>query len=391
MIRNLSSFLFPCIAAGTLIVSVGCAELDNGSLSSAETNVNDGAQLFNKATFGGNGRTCASCHPSDDGDEGTGTLSPADVEALFQANPNDPLFQHDAADVIGGNTFDRFRAHATVLIEMPLPPNVRIVGSDARSVTLPRGIPTTMNTPALDPVLMYDGRAPNLQAQALGAINGHAQTNDVTDDELDAIAAFQQTLFNRAELEDFAQDGVPVTIPYGNTESEKRGRRFFIADDSDNPDDVGEEVAQACGWCHSGPMLNGLSTLFASEIAQNPLPPGFRFATALTSEVNRLGNPVYDFEFTLPDGNTTTVSSPDPGLALVTGNPGLANIFKTPTVWATSETAPYFHDNSAKNFEELMEQYAIMLFFFTSADPTVPTIQLSAQDKADIIAYMNLL
>jgi hypothetical protein len=43
----------------------------------------------------------------------------------------------------------------------------------ATAVTLRRGIPSTMNTPALDPVLMYDGRAPDLIEQARGAVQDH--------------------------------------------------------------------------------------------------------------------------------------------------------------------------------------------------------------------------
>jgi hypothetical protein len=39
----------------------------------------------------------------------------------------------------------------------------------ARTVTLARGIPSVKNTPALDPVLMSDGRQENLLTQALGA------------------------------------------------------------------------------------------------------------------------------------------------------------------------------------------------------------------------------
>ena len=349
-----------------------------------------GAVAFNRGTFDGNGRTCASCHPSHPWE--TGTLSPADVEALFAAYPNDPLFQHDGADVIGGDTFDRIRAHATVLIEKSLPANVRLVGSDARSVILARGIPTTMNTPALDPVLMVDGREPDLQSQAQGAIHGHAQAGDVPDFILDAIAAFQKTLFNRANLRDFAKRGVPVTIPYGTTEAEKRGRRFFIADDTDDPDMVGESPVSKCGWCHSGPMLNGASAFFAANIAPFPMPEGFRFTTALVAEINPLGRPVHEFEFTLPDGTTRIVKSADPGIALVNGNPNLSGFFKTPTVWGITETAPYFHDNSSKTIEELVDHYDLALFLLSSNNPrNPPIIDLTEQEKADIAAYLRLL
>ncbi len=94
-----------------------------------------------------------------------------------------------------------------------------------------RGTPTTMNTPALDPFLMYDTREPNLQSQAFNAIHGHAQnTREPTALELDLIKEFQQTdsrFFSSEALESFANGGPPPQLPPGTTESEKRGRAMF--------------------------------------------------------------------------------------------------------------------------------------------------------------------
>src|SRR4029453_1507717 len=107
------------------------------------------------------------CHSRD-----TGTLSPHDVQ---KRHPNDPLFLHDGLDD-GVSGTSGSEQHAPVRITRPLPPNVRIAGDpSATSVVLLRGIPSTRNTPALDQALMYDLRARNLSAQALGAIHDHEQ------------------------------------------------------------------------------------------------------------------------------------------------------------------------------------------------------------------------
>ena len=37
------------------------------------------------------------------------------------------------------------------------------------------------------------------------------------------------------------------------------------------------------------------------------------------------------------------------------------NFFKIPTLWGIKDTAPYFHDGSAKTLEDLVDQYE---FFF---------------------------
>jgi len=50
-----------------------------------------GADIFFRETFGGNGRTCGSCHPQDNNT----TLDPSFVAALKQKNPRDPLFIAD--------------------------------------------------------------------------------------------------------------------------------------------------------------------------------------------------------------------------------------------------------------------------------------------------------
>jgi len=48
-------------------------------------------------------------------------------------------------------------------------------------------------------------------------------------------------------------------------------------------------------------------------------------------------------------------------------------------------TAPYFHDNSGKTLEDVAAHYA--QFFLLIPDPVV----LTAQDQADIVAYLKLL
>ena len=90
-------------------------------------------------------------------------------------DPSDPLFSHDGLDDFFSGT-SRIAAHATILIERDLPEGVVLLDDpSATSVVLARGVPSTVNTPALDPALMYDMRDPDLQDQASGAIDRHAQ------------------------------------------------------------------------------------------------------------------------------------------------------------------------------------------------------------------------
>ena len=145
------------------------------TVSAAE--MSEGQRLFDHETFGGNGRTCRTCHSGDDG-----TIDPAEVAERLSEDPSEPLFRHDGLDDFFSGT-SRIAAHATILIERDLPEGVVLVDDpSATSVVLARGVPSTVNTPGLDPALMYDMRDADLQAQASGAITRHAQADHRADD-----------------------------------------------------------------------------------------------------------------------------------------------------------------------------------------------------------------
>ncbi len=343
-----------------------------------------GRRLFERETFGGNGRTCLTCHGRE-----TGTVSPADARERFLIDPDDPLFRRDGSDDGEGNGVTRMLADATVLMNIPLAPNVSLAHDPkARTVVLPRGIPTTLDTPALDPVLMYDGRQPDLLSQALGAIVDHAQATRLPGrKELEKLVEFEHSrpFFSSRALRKFARTGYAPSLPLGRTESEKRGRRFF----EDVPLGTGNSKPGNCAVCHSGPMLNETNEF-------DPFGRGERFRSILVSELNAAGNPVMDFVFRNDPDATTVVSSPDPGRALITGDASdpieSVNAFKIPSLWGVSRTAPYFHDNSAKTLEDVLRHYA--QFFAIVTDPSIdgdPPLILTEQDQADIIAFLKLL
>ena len=345
----------------------------------------DGKRLFERETFGGNGRTCLTCHSVE-----TGTVSPADALARFNANPKDPLFVHDGSDDGLGNGVSRMLKDATILVEIPLPSNVRLKDDpDARSVTLRRGIPTTLNTPALDPVLMLDGRARTLSEQATDAIESHARNTVLPNShELQRIAEFQMTdtFFSSSVVRDYARGGAYPVLPEGITDSEKRGRVFF----EEVPFNPLNPKAGACAFCHSGPLMNEMSRFAAPPLQKE------RFQTVGVSEFNKLGNPVHTYVFTNGD-KTMEITSPDPGRALITGrlddfDPvfgpffNSVNAFKIPILRGVSKTSPYFHDNSAQTLEDVAGHYALFFRFVTGG-----FINFSQQDEEDMVAFMKLL
>lgn len=324
--------------------------------------VSAGAQLFNQEIFGGNERTCVTCHTA-----GTGTLTPAQARALYNSNPNAPLFRAIDSDDGDGASYSKLLTHATVNVAVALPSNIRLANSSDRSVTLRRAIPTTVDAPSLDTMLMFDSRAATLQEQAAGAIAGHAEaTRTPTADELDSIVMYEKTLFSSEAMKKHAKEGAPAPgIPAGNTDSEKRGAAWFAE-------------TGLCGSCHAGPLLNRMT-------AGNPmgLPAGVQFGTALVAERNKLNNPVQTYIVRKPDGTEVSITTPDPGLMLVTGDPATANLFKMLSLRNLKNTAPYFHDGSSKTIEDIVDQYRFLM--------EILGIPHTQQDLADLTAYMNLL
>jgi hypothetical protein len=374
--------LRPVLSVFTVLAFLGAMVTSLSGQGTSVGNRRDGQHLFERETFGGNGRTCLSCHS-----RATGTVSPQDAQARFQANPQDPLFVHDGSDDGQGNGVARMLADATILVTIPLPPNVRLADSNDRFVTLRRGIATTLNTPALDPVLMLDGRQPTLDLQAAGAIHDHAQAVGVpSGDDLTRIKQFQLTdaFFSSLALMDLARGGPNPGLPQGNTTSEQRGRRFF---EDVPPDPTDGFKPGLCSHCHSGPLLNQTNE-FAPLFIGVPIPTGTRFSNVAVSFFNQASNPVRHFIFNEGTADEAHVVSPDPGRALITGDPSFVDVdaFKISPLRGIGLTAPYFHDNSAKTLEDVAAHYARFFSFVTGG-----FIQLTPQDQADIVAFMKLL
>jgi cytochrome c peroxidase len=353
-----------------------------------------GETLFDKETFGGNGRSCATCHTAT-----TGTFSIEEAQARFLKDPNDPLFRQPDSDNLGGQTYNRLLATGTIKIDVPLASNVRLLDDPAaRTVKVFRATPTVKNVTTLVPFLMADGResSSDLQHQALSAIHQHTQnTVEPTQSQLDAIAAFERSderFFSSKALQQFANGGPPPKLPKGSTPSERRGREFF------NPN-------RQCGICHSGPMLDTSSDFdflrapgshfhfVGAGFQLGPVDQAFEPDGSLVMEPGN-PNPNRPFEFTMPDGSKNVIIAPDLGRALITGDPDNDEyVFKIPTLWGIKDTTPYFHDNSARTLEDVMDHYNRLFQFIDSQFPPDQQFfgQMSDQDIADIVAFLKLL
>lgn len=89
-------------------------------------------------------------------------------------------------------------------------------------------------------------------------------------------------------------------------------------------------------------------------------------------------------------------SSPDKGRQMVTQNPSDRGKFKVPSLRNIELTPPYMHDGRFKTLEEVVDHYNQGLKASMTLDPALEYtrltgLQLSAQEKTDLIAFLKTL
>ena len=240
-----------------------------------------------------------------------GDRLPAGRASTLSGQSQDPLFVHDGSDDGKGNGVTRMLADATILMKIPLPPNVRLADSTDRFVIVKRGIPTTLNTPALDPSSCWMAASPRWNSRPGARFTITLRPPIVpTLDELELIRQFQLTeaFFSSPALRNRAVGGPVPKLPRGNTASEQRGRRFF----EDVPPDPTDGFRPGlCAHCHSGTLMNQTSE-FAPLFFGVPVKTGTRFQNVLVSFFNQAGNPVREFIFNEGTANERTCVQPRP-------------------------------------------------------------------------------
>lgn len=413
--------------------------------------------------FGTNGRSCATCHqPSS----GMG-LSLRNVRARFTATAGrDPLFASvDGADCPSALATDpeaatRRDLHAVILnrasirIPLPWPPrdgqgkpkpvefdititpqedkpgcNVDLAyGLEAGFVSVYRRplMSAQLNFKTLRPggrrpilpgSLMWDGREPSLEQQAINATLGHAQaTRAPTPAQLRQMVQFQSKIFSAqlidAEAGRLDADGAkggPIHLyrqtpeqafgpafdeydRWGRSADKRRSirrgqdifnNRLFIVEGvagfNDRPD-VGDLAISSCSTCHntahagSDALANPQRDIGIGGTAQfigGPKPAALLPRFTLICHADAPPHPYL--------GRGPIVTN-DPGLALLTGRCGDIGKFTLPQLRALAAREPYFHDGSARTLKDVVDIYNRRF-----------SIGLTARDQQDLINFLAAL
>jgi len=400
-------------------------------------------------SLGSNGRSCNTCHQLQD----AWSLTTATVHARFDASGgNDPLFRpNDGATSPLADTSTvakRRLAYAMLLrravirvgIGMPVNAEFSLVAVDdpyhyasATELSLfRRPLPAT-NLAFLTGV-MWDTRetvapflppmdagtdaadlAASLRHQALDATTGHAQGIAPSEQQLEAIVAFELGL-STAQVRDrragWLYDGDALGGPralanqrfhvgindtlgadptgaafdpasvslYDAWRDEHdadrraiaRGEQLFeskpiaIRAVGGLNDALGVEVVHGtCTTCHNAPNVG-------NHTVSLPLDLGLTDASRRTPDM-----PLY----TLRNDATGEIRrTTDPGKALLSGRWADIGKFKGPVLRGLAARAPYFHNGSAATLEDVVEFY-----------DTRFSIGLTPREKSDLVAFMRAL
>lgn len=346
------------VAAGTVLVLTSCKTPP--TLPPEPTLVQLGEQIFLNETFAGNGRTCATCHrPTDNFG-----LTPSFIATLAD---DDPLFVAETNPDLAVN-FE----NPLLMREFALIFENQDGFDDLENNFNMRGVPHTlaMKT-SIDsrdgPRTGWSGDgAPgdgSLRSFATGAVIQHfTRTTDriagvdfrlPTDQELDALEAFQLSLGRQAEIS--------LPLPLSGTVA-ARGQEIFL-----------DNSLGKCNACHFNAGANGNPAIFGPGAGNLNFNTGVE---ALPDQPARL---------------TDEKVPPDDGF----GNPGIGE-FNTPTLVEAADTGPFFHNNSVETVEGSVAFYNGDAFTNSPAGQllvgaTGSAINLDATQVVAVAAFLRVI
>ena len=280
-----------------------------------------GEDIFFNETFAGNGRTCGTCHRAED----NFGISPAFMATLPD---DDPLFIAERDPALQRNFENPVLMRKLALIVE----NQDGFDDLANNFNM-RGIPHTLALrTSIDsrdgPRTGWSGDgAPgdgSLRSFAVGAVIQHfPKTLDrvdgedfrlPTDEELDALEAFQLSLGRSEDLE------LPLEF---TDETVARGQAIFL-----------DNSLGKCNACHFNAGANADPNLLG------PGAGNLNFNTGVEALPDQ------------PADLTGEPNPPDDGF----GNPGSGD-FNTPTLVEAADTGPFFHNNSVETIEAAVAFY----------------------------------
>jgi cytochrome c peroxidase len=339
--------------------------------------VEQGRQLFFGETFGGNGRTCGTCHRA----ERNFTI---DAEFIRRLPKKDPLFVHetnpDLRELENAHLLRKFGLFLENLDGFDKPGVFRSA-QHTLGLRLTSGPATRGNVELLDGALGWSGDgAPGtgtLREFAIGAVVQHfpktlARRNNVdfrlpTEDELDALLAFQLSLGRQAEYE--VDPDEPGALSFRDAFVSEGQRLFHGAPDSNGG-------TRQCGGCHNRAGSNTSAGTGSNRDTGANLAPN---APACLAP----GEAPLDGGFGIVPVTMVSIC----GQTLALRGDGR---FNSPSLIEAADTPPFFHNNIAATIEDAVRFYTTAAFR-DSADGGNRAFVLSDTQIEQIGAFLRAI
>jgi cytochrome c peroxidase len=251
-----------------------------------------------------------------------------------------------------------------------------------------RNSPVSYNR-ILSDAQFWDGRAESLEAQAVGPIANPIEmgnTHDACVECLKGIPGYQkqfEKIFGTLDIDavgkalaSFERAVVTGPAPFDYNE---QLRPFAALDPEDIEADpeLKAKYDKATADAEAHPMSESAKRgreLFFTEKAN---------CTACHVGANLADEKYHNL------GVGMDKPQPDVGREEVTKDPKDHGAFKTPTIRNVALSAPYMHDGTQKTLVEVVEWYAKGGHPNDNLDEKVKKLDLSDQDKADLVAFME--
>ncbi len=232
-----------------------------------------------------------------------------------------------------------------------------------------RSAPTVINR-AYSTRQFWDGRAPSLEAQAVGPIANPIEMTNLKSEKaahgavvsrLKKIDGYRRRFDKVFGSGDFTIDHVGKaiatferTVLSGNSPYDR-----YV-----NGDKTALNASQARGF-----------NIFFKRAACDSCHLGFNFTDGSFENV----------------GIGTDKPKPDLGRFVVTGKVSDRASFKTPTLREIEHTGPYMHDGRFKTLEQVVEHYDKGGIKNPNLDRRLKPLKLTKQDKKDLVAFLKAL
>lgn len=251
-----------------------------------------------------------------------------------------------------------------------------------------RNPPTLLNV-GYNKNLIWDGRAPSLEKQAVGSTKNPVHKGQDIDKLMQVFSADPEVV----KMFEVAYGSKPNADDYGRAIAVFQRHTLITGDSAFDRYMKGDKSALSkqaqagmalfkgkagCIQCHSGPLFSD-NEFYNVGLKRNPDFDRQEYKEILTFDAKRMKVEEWETMFD------------DPGRYLVTHDKGDWKKFKTPSLRNLLDTKPYMHDGRYETLEQVIDHYNRGGDGIENQDPRIKPLKLSNAEKGELKSFLESL